>query len=209
MALALKKGFGFAGGTQTAGTVITALVQPVRRMWTVLTTLIYTSAGTAHSLALMKPLSRGITTQAQVAGDTLVKSTTELGAAATNPATGAMLNAAAANDYIAVRLDNGRAHLSTISSVSTTSGVTTYNLNTAIPTGRSVPANARIWYFGLTSDGHPILKPAVSVTSTKQDVEAGLLSSDQPHDPLLVISDNITAAGNIEVVSGGYFSRAR
>lgn len=203
MALLGFGGNGSGGQTQTAGTVIRQLIPPDRRGFTRITKLAYTSAGTAHTVTCLRPLGKTTVASAGAAGQAVVNFTADPGVAA---AYGGISNAIAANDLVAIRTaSDGITRLYTVSSVSTLAITMTGNLSVAVAAGDD------IWFFGITTDtdgranaAHPALLPPVSVTTTYEDREGGIVATYAKDEPILVNSNNATAAGTLAQLSWTY-----
>jgi len=191
--------------------------------YTHIDSLVYTSAGTAHTVTVMRPLNWAIVNGDVAANATAVTLHTDPGAYSTSGSYKYPLppdasspsqvasNAIAANDYVAVQLRDGTWHLSTIASGSGTSPV----LTTAIPniTGGGVEDGAIMFFFGITTDTVPQTGqahvPLLTVASTRQELLASSrhgpsFRSLNPGDPILLYSNNATAAGSFSLVAGHY-----
>jgi hypothetical protein len=185
--------------TQTAGTRIQALIGGVGKFFTCVTNFRVTTAGTAHTVTLMRGASRtSVATELAAAGTALVV------AAALTDGAGAAI---AANDLVGVRLDDGSWHLSVVSAW--TSGTLTITLATAIPTGRTAKKGALVVNYGVAGDafhsahqhnsgaGATNNFPAVAVDA------APLVHGTGAGEPILLDIDNATAASTLEQCSFG------
>lgn len=196
-------GNGDGGKTQTAGTVVQYLVPPNRVGYTRLTTVVYTSAGTAHTLTFLRPLGATTVASAGATGQAVVNLTANPG---TTAAYGGITNGIAANDFVAIRTaSDGITRLYKVSSVSTLAVTMTANLVVAVAAGD------KVWFFGAAGDtdgrtgsAHPAFLPIVSVTNTYTDREAGVVATVAKDEPILVNSNNLTAAGSLDQVSWVY-----
>jgi hypothetical protein len=187
-------GNGFGKLTQTAGTVISRLLPPRSGAYTRLMKLVYTAAGTAHVLTVMRAIGTRVKLSAGASASQAVISLTA------NP--GPSTNLLAANDYLCLKHDDGVYRLHKVSSIATLDVTLTANL----PAVASI--NSPVWMFGVAADtdptigeAHNSLRGVASVTSTYVDDSpngAGLFASHNTFEPLLVQSDNATAAGTLE-----------
>jgi hypothetical protein len=196
-------GDGYGKLTQTAGTRIRLLVGGVGGLFTHLNNLRYTSAGTAHTLTIMRDASVAKAASALAAAGTSLVVDTAL--------TDGDGNAIAASDVVAVKLNTGEWHLSVVTSW--TANTKTIVLTTAIPAGKSVLKGAPVACYGVAGDTFHAsrqLLPAVSVTTNYPVVsgdDVSLCRSRSPGVPLLIDSDNPTAAGTLEMANVLYAKR--
>lgn len=199
-------GFGGNGDgkkTQTAGTVIQYLVPPDVRGFTRISNIVYTAAGTAHTLTFMRPIGRTTVASAGATGQAVVNITADPGVAA---GYAGISNAIAANDFVAIRTaSDGITRLYKVSSVSTLAITMTANLVVAVAAGDI------FWFFGITTDtdgvtgsAHPALNGTASATTTYTDTTGGVVSSFRVYEPILVNSDNATAAGTLQQINWAY-----
>lgn len=214
------------------GTVITSLIQPRNKSRTKITTLKYTAAGTAHTLTILKALARTkVVTAVAAAGTSVIlardpgnysaNATADAAAGPNTAGTQATQgpvntpiianNLIAANDFIAIETaQKGVFNLATVSAVATAAnGQVTCTVGAA-PTG-GYPAGADVYFFGITTDSHPITGEAHSAFSgtasatTTVDGNGGEIASAYGIDePLLFHSDNATATGVLELITGVY-----
>lgn len=179
--------------TQAAGTTIEVLVPPHVSGVTHITKIVYTAAGTAHTITVMRPVGRTTASAAASTGQAVVAFTADP-------------NTIAANDWVAIRHStDGVTRQYKVSSVAGLNVTMTANL------GATVAAGDKIWVFGVAGDtnptdgeAHPGLTGTASVTTSYSDSDSGVVSSYAKDDPLLVQSNNATAAGTIEQVSYSY-----
>lgn len=199
--------FSYKRVTQTAGTVITRLIDPkLVGAKTNITQLMYVSSTTQHTLTILKPLARTTASAAALAAATslLVTSNAFRG------------DTIAASDYIVVQHSDGTFGAYLVSGVGGTG-----NLTLTIPAlTAAVAAGGFVWIMGATGEAeHIVFSPPVSTTTRYQDSVSGIASSGYRtvtggtvysrsgnDDPLLVHSNNATAAGVVESVSGYYGS---
>lgn len=188
----------FAGngrGTKTAaaGTKIRHLIQPNQQGRTRVSKVVYTAAGTAHTLTFLRPIGRTTTTAATAAAVAVINLTADPGV------TG---NLIAANDLLAVRETDGVTRLYVVSSVSTLAITLTAGLTAGVASG------GRVWNFGVSGDtnpadgeAHPAFAGTASATVTYSDAEGGIVATFLQDDPILFESDNSTAAGTLNQLS--------
>lgn len=193
--------------TATASTAITCIIPPHRRGRTRLTRILYRCGSTAHTITVMKALGSTTLTAAVAASGTSITLAADPG---TTTAAGAIAN----SDWIAIRLDDGSVFLTTISSLSTL----TMTVN-ALPSAAA--AGSKVWFFGVPGDHASsqtqstvaTISPAtilkgklflatVSVMNDWGDAGASIEQTLNIDEPLVVHSDNATAAGTFELVSG-------
>jgi len=180
--------------TETAGTVINRLVPPKPNAFTRVTTLRYTAAGTAHIVTAMAPLGKTTLSAAAAASQAVIVLTAQ-------PVTDGTNNVAA-NDWLAWDNGDGTYSFGQVSSVSGLTITMTANLPKAVAAGQTV------WMFGAIGDTnpytgfvHPGFTGTASATETYTDTVAGVFSSNNKFEPLLLQSDNATAAGTMQLVS--------
>lgn len=206
LALNAISAFGRGKKTETAATRIRVLVPGDPHGFTYLSFLRYTVSTTAHTLTMMR-------------GQTHSKAAAAAAAAAVEIVVeDAMLDAAgnalAASDLVAIELDDGSWHLGIVDTSGWTAGTKTITLTsgTAIPAGRSVLAGAAVISYGVAGDsGHANYQLATGTSATVNYpavANAGpLAKSPQRNSPIIIDSDNATAAGTIEAVSAVYAKR--
>lgn len=182
--------------TQTAGTRIRYLIAPYIGAITRLTKLVYTAAGTAHTLTGVRPIGNTTTTAATAAAGTVINLTAD-----PNPSG----NAIAANDLLAVRETDGVTRLYTVSSVSTLAITLTAGLTAGVASG------GKVWSFGITTDtdprtglAHPTFAAPASAQTTYQDSDSGVLATLGQDEPILFDSNNATAAGTLDYLTYAY-----
>jgi hypothetical protein len=195
MSLPIKSTWSTGGETETAGTVIRALT-PVRKgLRAVLTLLSYSSGGTAHTVTVLRPLGQTTLSAAAAASQAVVNLTADPGA-------GTVAGGIAANDKVVIEKPDGTLHYGVVSSVATLAVTLTAN----VPAG-GFSAGARVWFYGVNADKHPTFKPPVSAQTTFAS-ESGVVSAERLEQPLIVESDNGTAAGTFGAVEVAYCSAA-
>ncbi len=206
-ALQAVGGFGRGRKTETLGTVIRVLVPGDKHAYTYLTHLRYKVAGTAHTLTMMKGQSSAdVTTAVPAAGTSVIVDAALLDGAG---------NALAANDVLAIEVTNIASgvkgwHLSLVTTW--TVGTLTIVIATAIPAGFRVDVGGRVVSFGIPGDaGHAdntILTGTSETVSHPAVSNSGpLLRSATKNEPIIISSNNATAAGVIEETSAVYATR--
>lgn len=196
-------GNGDGGKTATAGTAIQYLVPPNGNGRTRMTTFVYTSGGTQHTLTFLRPLGLTKVNGAAASGQAVVNITADPGATANSY--GGVNNPIAANDFVAIREKDGITRLYKVSSVSTLAITLATNLVAGCVGGES------FWDFGVPADtdgrsgsAHPALKPTLSADTTYTDRDGGVVASYAADEPILINSDNPTAAGTFKNFSWAY-----
>lgn len=194
-----RPSFSYFGLTATADTEVTAVLPPHRELITRLTSALYRCGATAHTISFMKSLGRTVLADDAAASQAVVR------LKAQPVATG---NDVAANDWLVILLSDGTVHLGKVSSVSGLAITLTANLPAA------ASRDASVWFMGAPGDhassktrtaprptvGGQIVATA-SVMNTWQDFFSGVLQGEQ-NEPLMLHSNNATAAGTFELVAG-------
>ena len=172
--------------TESAGTVIDALVVGKPGFRTRIPTLKYVSDSTAHTLTIMRVLGDTTLSAAAASGQAVIDIVADPGSIA-------------ANDYVVLEDNEGAQHLRKVSSVSTLEITLTANVPSALNAGN------KMYFLGIVGDtGHLRLLPTVSVTTTYQDEVVGIAENLKKGEPLVVNSTNETGAGTIELVTSAY-----
>jgi len=190
--------------TQTAGTAITQLIQPRSGSFVRVNKIGYTSGSTGHTLQFLRSQGSTVTTAASAAGDSTIT------LSSTSPITSdfsAATETLAANDYLAVQSTDGTYELVKVSSVSGSVVTLTATLAKAVASGATVYA-----FYELarpsSSAGRPAIAfyPTASALSTMggESPEAAIVDGDKAGAPVMVHSDNATAAGYIQYLAGVY-----
>jgi hypothetical protein len=190
--------------TVAFGTIITQVIEPAMKgAKTRITAMDYICGGTAHTVTVMKALAKTKTTAAAVA----------TGTALVLEAATFLNQTIAANDFIVVKHTDGTYGVYLVSAL-TTLTVTIGALSADVASGSPV------WIMGATGEAEhiPFLVTA-SVRNTYYDPIAGVVTSGYRSvyggtvyqrsgndDPLLIHSNNATATGILEHVSGYYGS---
>lgn len=199
--------------TQNAGTKIVRAIWPKAGFKTVINYLRYISAGTQHTITLMRPIGETTLTAAVAAGASYVLPVTaDPGAVAQmktrNGSTSRLAaNAVAGSDRLIVALPDGTYYDDTVTSVASLN----VTMDGTLPTNGAA-SGAKVWNFGVEANSEPwdaaahaTLKPATSATTTYAN-EDGIFKAGYPGQPILIIVDNGTAAGTLEAVCGYYTS---
>lgn len=210
------------GFTATAGTRIQAVVPPAppqriglrtsKNTFARLSSLIYTSGSTAHTLTVMRPIGKTTLSADAAISQAVINLAADPGVALVGP-TGVITkngdNALAANDLLVIECPDGTYHLAKVSSVATLAITLTAN----VPTG-GLKSGATVWDFGITTDkdpytglAHPFFVPTVSAKTVYTDNFAGVVAALNPGDPMIIDSDNGTAAGWLEAFTVIYTDR--
>lgn len=196
-------GDGIGATTAAGGTRIRAVLGGVGGLFTHLRNFQYTPGATTHTGTVMRDASGA-------------KAASALAAAGTALVVDAALvdgdgNAIAANDVLAIKLNTGEWHLSTISAWN--SGTKTATLNTAIPTGKSVLKGAPVYCYGVEGDNWNLgrtfaLTTGAARTFPNTDTgDVSLTRGRSPGAPLIISSDNATNAGTFNYVNWFYARR--
>lgn len=208
-----RKGYGRI--TQTAGTVITRLIEPHPDAWTRITSVTVNTAATAHILTLLRPLGRTRFSADAAAAQQVVNISADPGDYPSGVRTAD--NAIAANDYVAYQAADGTFVLDTVSSVATLA----ITLATNLPTG-GVKEGEYFWFFGIVTDTNPNdaqAHPRFNLLANTQtilgrDANLGTIPDHKLLDigrgtfqPLVLVVDNGTNASTIESVGVEYYRK--
>ena len=189
--------------TQTAGTIITSVIRPdpSGRGKSVITALSYLPGSTAHTLTVMRPQGSTLVTsaaaasQADIVLDSISLAKDYLGVS--------LAENLAANDFIVVKHTDGTYGVYKISSIATLTLTLTANL------AKAVAADSQVW--GLYEVGRTLgiehtIFPTVASTlfAPAVDPSVGLAESFKVGEPLVLHSDNATAAGVLNYLSAAY-----
>ncbi len=201
-AAALDPNFKAVGGgsvgkaTASAGTVINLLVPPRLGAYSRITGYCYNCGTTGHTLTVLREQGRTTLSAAAASGQAVVALTADPGAAVSNPV--------AANHWVAWSNGDGTYSFGQVNSVSGLNVTLKANL------GKALTAGLTFWLLGATTDTDPstgvafqqVDVPASTLTQLYDDrTGAGLFNTQYRWSPLLVQSNNATAAGTIEVVT--------
>jgi hypothetical protein len=223
---------GYGKLTQTAGTTIVRLVEPVLNAFTRLTDLWYTAGATAHTLTIMRPLNKTSVPNTTAGGQTGITLAADPGKFNAGGFVGGTINVAdipiAANHYVVYQCADGNFFVDTVAIVS---GLN-LTMSTNVPAS-GIAAGAPFWFFGaLTSsnpaDGNPhpqFTLPASGTTKfggdsgegiagfvgTLRQPSSNLFGANWPlsgqFEPMLIVSNNITNAGTLEKVTAIYSTK--
>ena len=207
--------------TETADTVINALVPANRLGRAFIAALLYLCGSTAHTLTFLRALGRTKFTTATAAAGTVIYMVRNPGPDGTgNTGTvtnngypqGVTANLLAANDLVVIRETDGVSRVYTVSSVSTTNPLAV-TLTGGLTAG--VDVNSDMWMLGITTDtdptvgrAHPTRLAVVSVNNMYPGAvgaaACGVCASHRNDEPILVQSNNATAAGAFNSVDYAY-----
>lgn len=191
--------------TATAGTVINCLVPPRKRLKTVLENVSYKAGTTAHTITVLRDQTPRATpkitaTAAAATGQAVIAfSSTTITRAGSS-------STVAANDNIVVENPDGSVSSYVVSSVSSLNVTMTGNISPAINKG------ARIWCLGVAADHASAGAFPTTASTTVNIVDnvngiAGIIQGYDEYEPLLVQSNNATAAGTINQVNAVYIKQ--
>lgn len=191
-ALGANKTVGYGAVTQTAGTVITRTVPPARNAYTHITCVKYTAAGTAHTVTVMRPYGKTTLSSAALAAQAVINLTADSGV--TPP------GAIAANDYLVIEKPDGTYHTAVVSSVAALAITLTAN----VPTG-GFASGATVWFMGAPADHVDALFSGIASATTTYSEDVGSIRATlNKYEPMIVHSNNATAAGTLQQVSAAY-----
>lgn len=197
--IAFHTGDAVAKKTQNAGTLIKATLFGGFG-FTHLINMRYTDTGTAHTLTIMR-------------GATRTKAAAPVAAAGTSLIVLDLLydgdgNVIATSDVIAIQLDNGRWHQTTVSALDTAK--TTITLVNAVPTGRTILEGAKVVCYGVAGDtfhaDYIYVGGASSAAVNYPAVTGAALSmckASAANEPLIFDSNNATNAGTLNYANVG------
>lgn len=201
---------GFTNGKATVafGTVINSVAQPRKGGFTRVTTLRYTAAGTAHTGTFLRCLGRTKAAAVGAAAQAVVNIVADPGVTTGFSNNGVAIvntNGIAANDIVAIRETDGITRQYLVSSVATLAITLATNLVAGVNT------TSDFWFFGILADTDPRTGTAhitaslpASATTTITDDTAGVCSTIGQDEPVIFQSNNATATGIVEMMSGAY-----
>lgn len=222
-------GFGVAGqnspppGTTPRIDNISPMNNTAKGRKTKVTNIDYLAGGTAHTITAMRPLGATVVVSDAAAGATSLVIKRDPGAYAANaladkrPVPSVADNLIAANDTILVEQPDGILLLTIPSAAATdasggaTNGQVTLTVS-ALPTG-GIKANAAVWFFGLITDidprtgvAHPtfLTGTGASPLPTTANQGCSLVETLGKNEPMILQSNNATATGAFNTVSGVY-----
>jgi len=220
-ALGLLDTYAVPRQTQTADTPIVAPVPPRVGKRTKISYLEYISGGTAHALTFIGELGRTTVVAAVAGAGTVIRIAKDPGVYSTNAeffgrgiTPSASDNAIAASDYFGVVLNDGTFYAATVSSVATNSDGTVSVTVSAIPAA-GIRAGATFWFMGVAGDtdphynrAHAAIAPPTSATTGFPGASgaggAVVWQSYHPNSPVILYSNNITAAGTLSQATALY-----
>lgn len=186
-------GNGLGKTTIAFGSLLNAMVPPRQKCFTRIMSLVYTAAGTAHTITCMIPIGRTTFSADAAASQAVVNLTADPGVSG---------NLLAGGDYLAWENTDGTFSFDFIASLATLAATMT----SVLP--KAVSAGGKVWNFGVIGDTHPVtgnahvtFRGVASVTSTYSDTTVGVLCTYAPYDPIIIQSNNATATGIIESVA--------
>lgn len=194
--------------TAAAGTAFVGLIWGNAEKKIKVTNLRYTSGATAHDLTFMQPLASVLLNAAAAKGATSIVLASDPGAWGSAKTVAA--NNIANGDWIAYRQGDNTWEYNKLTGSPTTDadGKVTCAVSAI---GAALPANTRIYYFGVPADSNPVsgkvhykVIPPVSATTAYDANGGAVVSGLGVGDPMLVHSNNITAQGYLEHLSAVY-----
>lgn len=195
--------------TQTAGTLINSVIQPLARAISRVGKFVYTCGSTAHTITALRCIGRTTCTAVGAAGQAVINIAADPGiTTGLYSRTGVAIvgtNAIAANDILIIRETDGIARQYKVSSVATLAITLTANLAVGVAIGSSV------WDFGIISDTDPRTGTAhvtflmtVSIDNTISDDVGGVPGTLGADEPIILQSDNATVAGTMQYATFAY-----
>lgn len=213
-----RRGYGLK--TESFGTVITRLIEPMPNGVTRLTGVTTTTLTTAHLLTLMRPCNRVQFTADAAAGQKVVYLSADPGVYSVKGTLAAADTALAASDYVVYEAADGTFVMDLANSVYGAAGVVT--LTTNLPTG-GVKKGGLVWFYGIVTElnpnnnaAHPRWNLAASTTNVFGRGEQMASLPDHKfldigggcYQPLILHIDNGTAASVLESVGVEYVTPA-
>lgn len=203
MLLQATSGYGRGKKTATAGTRIRALIPGSARSYGYVTFLSYTAQGTAHTLTLMRGQSDSKATAAVAEGGTaLVVNDALLDGGG---------NAIAASDVLAIQTVDGNWYIDVVSAYSASTKTITLTSGPATGSG-GIAKGGKVVCYGVAGDtnhGDFQFAGTASATTNYPAVAHGgpLCRSRERNEPIVFDSDNATAAGTLQALSGVFGDR--
>lgn len=174
------------GITASAGTAITALLDPGSLRGRVVVTRMAVKAGaTAQTLTVMQVLSKYRIAAAAASGQKVIKFAE---------------NDFAANDFVAIKMPSGIHQLFTVASVATKGDDDLYPVTLSANLPVELPLGAAVCFFGAPGDGHESVAIAASDVTQMQSDE-GYFGANEMGEPLLMHLTNATNAATIEAIN--------
>ena len=198
-------GDGIYNKTAVAGTRIQTPIGGLStKMFTHLTSLSYTpgtiNGAVDHTITAMRGASHSSVVSDVAAAGTSVPTSAKL--------TDGDGNDIAASDVLAMQMDDGRWHVSTVSTLDTPK--TTITLTTAVPTGRTLLQGSKIINYGVAGDTIHARHQIACVGGQEKVVGGGgdsYLKAFSTSEPIVIDSPNTSYAGTINYATAGYTDR--
>lgn len=151
MTLQVAKRKMYGSLTQTAGTVITRLVEPVKGCVTTLSNIRYLGPQTTqHTLTVLRPLGMTTVASAAAAAQKVINITNDPGVYSAYGVVDVADNVIAASDFCVYQTKDGTYTVDTVASVASLA----ITMTTNVPTS-TVAAGAPFWWFGVIGDTNP------------------------------------------------------
>jgi hypothetical protein len=210
-----KRGYGLL--TQTEGTLISRLIEPWQNGFTQIVGARYTVGADAHVLTMLRPLNVVTFSKAAVAGQAVVNVTADPGVYNVLGTLATANNPIQANDNVVYEAADGTFVIDTVASVA----LPAITLNTNLPVG-GVAVGGHFWFFGLATDTnpnnnevHPSFNALANTIFTLGRADGLVSIPDHPllslgggkYQPLILQSNNVSAAGTLESVAAEYYRR--
>jgi hypothetical protein len=197
--------FNLQSSTETLGTAIKEIIPGVANSILQINSLTYTSGTTGHTIYIMRPVAVAIADTAATASQAVINFTDVTTMKGPNTTVAETL---ASQDYIGYQDSTGKFQIGLVTSVAANAVTLSNSLTTSINAGQT------IWIFGeLARASHLQFTPPVSATTTiPMMAQAGIPGQVDSNSnagighPVIVYSNNATAAGILVSVSGQYIS---
>lgn len=189
-------GDGYGSITASSGTELLRVCPPKAGRFTRVHSTVYDCSTTAHTLTMMVPLDKTQASTDAAAGQAVIKLKK-----APVDASGTKI---AANDYIVVKDEAGVFGVYKVASVSSLSITITVSVGSADGSGfvNKVLADAAVWFYGTAADhSKRAFTMKASTVTTLPDAVNGWCTSSAKVEPIVIHSDNSTAAGTLVAVS--------
>ena len=195
-AVAETPGDGYGSITASSGTELLRVCPPKQGRFTRVHSTVYDCSTTAHTLTMMVPLDKTQVATDAAAGQAVIKLKK-----AVADAGGTKI---AANDYIVVKDEAGIFGVYKVSSVSGTSVTIATSIGSADGSGfvNKILADSAVWFYGTAADhSKRAFTMKASTVTTLPDAINGWCTSPGKFEPVVIHSDNSTAAGILVAVS--------
>jgi len=174
------------GLTATAGTAITALLDPGSlRGRVVVTRMAIKTAATAQTLTVMQVLSKYRIAAAAASGQKVIKFAE---------------NDFEADDFVAIKMPSGIHQLFTVASVAAKGDDDLYPVTLSADLPVALEPGTAVCFFGAPSDGHEQVALGTNTVTKLQDSE-GYFGANEMGEPLLMHLTNATNAAKIEAIN--------